>query len=128
LGHEVDAAEDNGAGLHLGGGAGEVETVAIEIGQFLDLAVLVIVSEEGRVFAGLELLDFVEDVSQNGGHGRLLVFCVAEDEPTSSFYDSLTSYYLDSTRLAATKRGKRSHFSPTELFFHTRSKNRTQLR
>src|SRR5207247_5440969 len=37
FGHEVNAAEDDGAGLHLGGGAGEIQAVAGDVGQLLDL-------------------------------------------------------------------------------------------
>ena len=38
-------------GLHLGGGAGQLEAVAGEVGQLLDLAVLVVVGQDGGVLA-----------------------------------------------------------------------------
>ena len=47
----MDAAKDDGPGLHLGGRAGQLEAVAGEVGQFLDFAFLVIVGEDGGVFA-----------------------------------------------------------------------------
>src|SRR5262249_39298279 len=39
LGHEVDAAEDDGGGVDRGRGAGQLEAVAGEVGQLLDFAV-----------------------------------------------------------------------------------------
>ena len=55
LGHEVDAAKDDGRGRDLGGGAGQFQAVAGEVGQLLDLAVLVVVGEDGGVVACLEV-------------------------------------------------------------------------
>ena len=51
---------------HLGGGAGEFEAVAGEIGEVLDFAFLVVMGEDGGVVLGLEVRDFVEEV----GHGN----------------------------------------------------------
>src|SRR5262249_149485 len=84
LGHEVNATEDDGRGGDPGGGPGQVEAVADHVGQVLDLAVLVVVSQEGGVPGGLEVADLVADVRQDcRGHERFLVFCVAEDQPTA---------------------------------------------
>ena len=63
----MDAAEDDGVGLHLRGGAGQLQAVAGEVGQFLDVAFLVVVGQDGGVFLGFEVTDFVEEI----GHQRV---------------------------------------------------------
>ena len=49
LGHEVDAAEGDHRGAGVGGGAGEAERVAHEVGHVLDLGHLVVVGQDHRV-------------------------------------------------------------------------------
>src|SRR6185312_6763075 len=46
LGHEMHAAENDGRSFYLRGLARQFQTVAGEVGQFLDFAVLVVVSED----------------------------------------------------------------------------------
>src|SRR5262249_41656838 len=72
LRHEVDAAEDDGRRLHGGGDAGQLQAVAGVVGQFLDFAVLVVVGEDGGVFAVLQARDFRQEVY----HGRVSLFLV----------------------------------------------------
>src|SRR5262249_48291937 len=67
LGHEVDAAEDDGRLVHLGRLAGQLEAVAGDVGQLLNLTLLIVVGEDDRVFAGLEGADFVDDVGHERG-------------------------------------------------------------
>ena len=70
----MHAAEHDRAGLDRRRGAGQLQAVAGEVGQVLDLAVLVVVCEEGGVFAGFERFDLVVDFD----HRRdFLVFYVA---------------------------------------------------
>ena len=57
LGHEVDAREADDVGLRLRRRLRELERVADEVGDVLDLAVLVVVREEDRVALLLEALD-----------------------------------------------------------------------
>ncbi len=75
----MDAAEDDGPGLHPGGGAGELEAVAGEVGEFLDVTFLVVVGEDRGVLFALELLDFLNDVE----HGRDPCFLCGGGKPTS---------------------------------------------
>ena len=90
LGHEVDPAEDDGPGVNPGRRPGQLEAVAGDVGQLLDLAFLVIMGQDRGVLALLEGEDLVVDV----GHGGLfLVFYVAEEEPTSVDRKPVTSEY-----------------------------------
>jgi hypothetical protein len=57
LGHEVDAAERDHVAVDLRGGLGERERVAHEVGEVLDLGLLVVVREQDRVALFLELED-----------------------------------------------------------------------
>ena len=50
------------------------EAVAGNVGQFLDVTVLVVMGQESGILARLEVLDFFGDVGQKGGHEKLLVF------------------------------------------------------
>ena len=60
FGHEVDAAEDDVAGLGAGGGLlGEEEGIALEVGVLDDFLALVVMAEDGDV--GAELLADVVD-------------------------------------------------------------------
>ena len=53
-----------------GRGAGQLQAVAGEVGKLLDVAVLIIVGENGRVFLSLELRDFADKIE----HGRIPCF------------------------------------------------------
>src|SRR5260370_934092 len=66
LGHEMDPAENDDRVGAPGGGPGQVQAVAGKVGQFLDFAFLVIMGQEGRVVAGLEFLNFGDDVLHGG--------------------------------------------------------------
>src|SRR4051812_43207787 len=74
----MDAAKDDDVGRHLRGGAGQLEAVAGEIGEILDFSLLVIMGQDGGVLFLLKILDFGDNVV----HDALLVFRVAEEEPT----------------------------------------------
>lgn len=50
LGHEMDATENDHRGLDLGGRAGQSQTVACIVGDFLDFPLLVVVGKNGRAF------------------------------------------------------------------------------
>ena len=63
--HEVDAAEGDDVGVGFFGFVGEAEGVADEIGDFLDVAGLVVVGEDDGVALFFEAQDFVLD-----GRGR----------------------------------------------------------
>ena len=76
----MDAAENDGAGFDFGRGTGELEAVAREVGQFLDLALLIIVGKNRGVLLSFERGDFVEDVR----HGRIPCFLCGGGQPTSS--------------------------------------------
>src|SRR5262249_22130968 len=73
--HEVDTAKDDGSGPYLCSCPGQLEAVAGEVSQLLNLAFLVIVSQNRCVFANLEGCYFVKDVVHEEGP---LVFRVAE--------------------------------------------------
>jgi hypothetical protein len=64
LGHEMDAAEDDRPGIHLGGRPGQLEAVARDVGEILDLPLLVIMGEDRGIFALFEGEDFVVNVGQ----------------------------------------------------------------
>src|SRR5262249_3378773 len=88
LGHEVDTAEHNGIGLYLRGGPSQLQTIAGEVGQFLNLALLVVVSQDGSVVAALEGGGFLEEIS----HGRSPCFlCGAGATHIQRFRDGLAS-------------------------------------
>jgi hypothetical protein len=55
LGHEVDAREADDVGLRLRRGLRELQRVADEVGDVLDLALLVVVREDDGVALALEL-------------------------------------------------------------------------
>ena len=57
LGHEVDAAERDHVAVDLRGGLRERERVAHEVGEVLDLGLLVVVGEQHRVALFLERED-----------------------------------------------------------------------
>ena len=57
LGHEVDAAEGDHVGFHLLGGLRELERVADEIGEVLDLGFLVVVGQDHGVALALDARD-----------------------------------------------------------------------
>ncbi len=76
LGHEVDAAERDHVAVDLRRGLRERERVAHEVGEVLDLRLLVIVREQDRVARFLELADrafeIVGDLRSGGREaGRL---------------------------------------------------------
>ena len=73
LGHEVDAAEDDVAGLGAGCGLlGEEEGIALEVGVLDDFLALVVVAEDGHV--GAELLADVVDAPVQFLGGKAQVF------------------------------------------------------
>ena len=57
LGHEVDAAEGDHVGFHLLGGLRELERVADEVGEVLDLGLLVVVGQDHGVALALDARD-----------------------------------------------------------------------
>ena len=72
LGHEVDAAEDDGVRARLGGLLRQRQAVADEVGHVLHVALLVVVRQDDGVELLLEALDLrleVEHVERNG-HGE----------------------------------------------------------
>src|SRR5438094_553766 len=75
----MDAAEDNGRASHPRGDTGELQAIAGEIGELLDFAILVVVSEDGGVFAGLEGLNLLDQI---GHEGFPCFLTVAEEQPT----------------------------------------------
>ena len=64
LGHEVDAGEEDDVGRRLLGRLRELERVAQEVGEVLDVALLVVVREQDRVALALEALDLVFEVER----------------------------------------------------------------
>ena len=87
LGHEVDAAEDDRRGRHLCGVACQLQAVAGEIGDVLNIPIHVKVSEDRRVLFLLQPFDLVHQIerifldggslSQNRQCGRHDEFLVA---------------------------------------------------
>ena len=57
LGHEVDAAEGDHVALHLLGRLSELERIADEIREILDLGLLIVVGEDHRVALALHARD-----------------------------------------------------------------------
>ena len=75
LGHEVDAAEGDHVPVHLRGGARQGQGVAHEVGEILDLVLLVVVGQQDGVALLLELEDrllevFGEVVAKRCGHDK----------------------------------------------------------
>ena len=62
LGHEVDAAEGDHVALHARGGLGQRQRVADEVGEVLDLGLLVVVRQQHRAALALEREDRLLDV------------------------------------------------------------------
>ena len=62
LGHEPDAAKGDHVGVGLGRLARQIEAVADEIREVLDLRLLVIMGEDHRVALALQPLDLAEQV------------------------------------------------------------------
>ena len=82
FGHEEHAAEHDHRRIDLGGLAGELQAVAGDVGERLDLALLVVVGQDGGPELLLEVENFGGHVVENSRHDRLLVFTVAEGQPT----------------------------------------------
>jgi hypothetical protein len=57
LGHEPDPAEDDQPGAHRTGLAGELQRVADEVGDVVDVRNLVVVGEDDRANRGLQVAD-----------------------------------------------------------------------
>ncbi len=72
LGHEADAAKGDHVGVGLRRLARQIEAVADEIGEVLDLRLLVIMGEDHRVALALQPIDLGEQVEafQAGGLDR----------------------------------------------------------
>ena len=84
----MHAAKDDGLGGHGRGGPGQLEAVAGKVGQFLDIAFLIVVGENRSVGAFLERKDFVDNV----GHWQgFLVFSVAQEQPTARLVETASS-------------------------------------
>ena len=66
LAHEVDPAEDDRRRLDPRREAGQLQAVTRVVGQFLDLAVLVVVGQDRRVLAPAEGVDLVVNVGLGG--------------------------------------------------------------
>ena len=75
----MDPAEDDRAGVDPGRGPGQLEAVAGDVGQLLDLAVLVIMGQDRGVLALLEGEDLVVNVGQRR---PFPCFYRGEEEPT----------------------------------------------
>ena len=75
FGHEVDAAEGDHLRVGPGGGLAELQAVAYEVGQVLDLGILVVVGEDDGVALGAQAGDLRRQVQggidglQGGGGG-----------------------------------------------------------
>ena len=65
LGHEVHAGEEDDVGVRLLGFLRELERVAEEVGDVLDVALLVVVGEQDRVALALEAADLVFEVGRD---------------------------------------------------------------
>ena len=59
LRHEVNAREANHVGLRFRGGLGELQGITDQIGDVLDIALLVVVRENDRVALFFEALDLI---------------------------------------------------------------------
>src|SRR5438270_13935284 len=57
LSHEAHAAEGNDVGIRLRGLAGQVETVADEVGKVLDFGLLIVMSKDDGVALAFQALD-----------------------------------------------------------------------
>jgi hypothetical protein len=57
LGHEVDAAKDHDVGLNVGSLPAQLQGVAREVGDGLDLVRLVVVGQDDGIALGLQFLD-----------------------------------------------------------------------
>ena len=76
--------------IDLGRLAGQLEAVAGDVGQFLDLALLVVVGEDGGADLLLEVEDFGGDVVERRRAWQApLFFSVAEGQPTHRFFTDM---------------------------------------
>jgi len=87
----VNATKNDRRARHLRGRPRQLQAVAGEVGQVLDLSILIIMREDRGILSRLEGVDLVVDrVDINrvtGGSNRnhrkgILVFVVAQEEPT----------------------------------------------
>ena len=63
LRHKVHTAKDDHIGVGVSSRLGQLQRVPDEVGEILNVRILVVVGENHRIALNLECLDFVEDVS-----------------------------------------------------------------
>ena len=72
--HEPDAAERDDVAIGLARFAGEFEAIANDVGQFLNLGVLIVVSEQDSTAVAFEVENFFGDGCRRGNHnGRIII-------------------------------------------------------
>jgi hypothetical protein len=68
LRHEVDAAEQDDVGVGLLGGLGELERIPDDVGDVLDVGLLVVVRQDDGVALAAERVDGAEEIVGKSFH------------------------------------------------------------